>query len=229
MTIDGQLSDWDQIPAAFMHKDRTALRICNDSTSLYVELVTDSMEWMRSISRSGRTVYLNTNGSRAKEFFVRYRGGPTREELVKLRGPRGDSIRGRWFRPQPMVLPMPTDLPEMTCFVRDWIIEREYRPTVARGRRPPFRGTANGLAGSFESRSPKASFSTTVWVPSPGQTIGLGVPWGGTEGLGPLSERPAGGPDDIGMGGPGISASGASPCDPSAIRAFARGPPGHSA
>jgi len=87
ITADGQIDDWTGIPLEFFEDEQITLGLSNDSTNLYILFRFNSVEWAGIIRLSGLTLWLNPEGKSDTEFGIRYRGGPTLEELWKLRNP----------------------------------------------------------------------------------------------------------------------------------------------
>lgn len=84
--IDGQRSDWNDIPIRFDEDNQTALGICHDSANIYLLFSFNKPIWARLIKSKGLKIWINNDGSKDKDFGLGYFGGPSMDEINALNG-----------------------------------------------------------------------------------------------------------------------------------------------
>ena len=179
--IDGHFDDWDAIPESRRHEDHAVLKLASDSEALYIYYVTDDLDWVRTITMTGLTIYLNRNGSHDKEYFICYRGGPPTDELVPATapgGPPGADPMHPALRDQ-LLESERENLAAFTCFVRDWIVEKAIPTDGRQGPRAAY-GRQNGRF-AYEFSIPLQSSLALYYGlgTQPGSVVGIGAEWGG--------------------------------------------------
>jgi hypothetical protein len=181
ITIDGTFDDWNQVPTSHMHEDQAGLKMVSDDEFLYIQYVTSDMPWIRTIKMTGLTLYVNGDQSKEKNFFIRYRNGPTVQELLDIREATGDTA-GLYMHPAMRTQLMESgkaDLPELTCFVRDWIVEKEVPADGSQGPAAAYGKWAGRYAYEFRIPLKKSAALYYGVGVRPGSKIGLGAEWGG--------------------------------------------------
>ncbi len=73
--IDGDNSDWNEIPAYVDKNNVLAVSVCHDYEYVYVCLMTQDPQTQRQILRGGLTVWFDRNGSDDKTFGVNFPSG----------------------------------------------------------------------------------------------------------------------------------------------------------
>ena len=208
--IDGQFGDWDEYPTAFFEDQKAALSVCNDSLNLYIQLRTNDEATAQSISRSGLTLYLDPNGKKREDFYVKVSGGGPSGPPPGMSGgqmPGGDRPEGD---------PPKSDRPEMgqrpgggtdfRCYMKDRVEEKSIPMDGAQGPAAAI-GQDQGFyvwEFSFPLKEPSVRYYSLD--ASPGQAVVLGLEWtaaadgrqGGGRGGGP-----PGGGGGMGGGPPG--------------------------
>ena len=223
--VDGQITDWDEIPLTYFKNSEVQLGLCNDGKNLYVLFCFYDVRWSRVIRMGGLTIWFDNTGKKNKLLGLRYTGGPPIAELRRTGVARDMDEPGR----QPAG--------EREGFPHRQPPASNQLTIIDKGRNKPTTLSANGSRGpivssgvtqdlyTYEFCIPLQSVENTdwVWVAAPGQAISLGFEWGGTgdrrrmmeemagerpggggggeEGAGP-SGGPGGGPGGFG-GGPG--------------------------
>lgn len=172
MTLDGQTSDWEGIPALIYGKERATLRICNDDENLYLLFETGDPRTARMVRFTGITLYLDKSGKKSKNFFVRFKGGPSE---MRGRGPREGADRRDGASAFEMDFDTTT---HFICFEKDNIIEKEI-PTDG-GEGPAIAYSANGAAFVYEFRIPLSKSIVRYYGIGalPADKIGVGLIWG---------------------------------------------------
>jgi hypothetical protein len=207
--IDGDMSDWDAVPTSRMHEDHAALKLCSDREFLYIHFVTDDIGWVRTIRMTGIALFLNRDGSKEREFFIRYRGGPTVDELMARSNASQDSTRQQLHPAmQAQLLALDRgDRPELTCFVRDWIVEKEIPADGSQGPAAAYGPSAGRFAYEFRIPLAKSALLYYGLDAGPGAELGIGAEWGGMP-MSDLMPGAGGDPRDIGDIGSTGGASG---------------------
>jgi hypothetical protein len=175
ITADGNIDDWRGVPALVLEEQEASLRIANDSTSLYLLLQLRNRRLAGLIHLSGLTLCLNSKGNKDKQFVLRYRGGPEfadmqaagfadslpRRRLERGTGPRFDTLES------------------FTCRIEDRIAEKEI-PTDG-GQGPAVgSGISDGiLVYEFSVPLRESEVLSYGLGVGPGQTVGVGLTWGG--------------------------------------------------
>ncbi len=195
MTLDGQASDWAGVPTISYEEEHASLRISNDDENLYLLFETGDPRTARMIRLSGITLYLDKSGKKSKNFFVRFKGGPSPSEM---RGPGAERRRSDGASPFDQDFDTTT---HFICFEKDNIIEKEI-PTDG-GQGPAIAYSGSPGAFIFEFRIPLAKSAVRYYGigTAPPEKIGIGLIWGDRNAFRPdFSGRGFSG----GGGGPGI-------------------------
>ena len=130
ITVDGRFDEWLNLPGQFYTNPRVALSVANDSARLYVHLRTSDDQVAQLIRRTGITLYLDKSGGKGKDFFVRFRGGPSRRDMKtgRERGEEGENRPEGRLETTGFDRPGGDDSlrrgPEFTCYQKDRIIEK---------------------------------------------------------------------------------------------------------
>lgn len=214
MAIDGQSSDWEGIPVISYEKEHATLRISNDDKNLYLLFETGDPRTARMIRMSGITLYLDNSGKRRKDFFVRFKGGPSPAEMRGARGARDvdrTQPRAGWRDGSG---PFETDFDtttHFTCYEKNNIIEKEI--PIDGGEGPAVAYSADGDGFIYEFRIPLAKSSIRYYGigTSAGQKIGVGLIWGDRSAFRPdFSGRGFSGSGSPRIGGPSAGGRGRS-------------------
>ena len=84
--IDGKMGDWSGTTSTYFEDQDAIVSFCNDHDYLYIQFRTRSDQWARTIKMTGLTLYIDAEGKKGKNFFIKYRGGPKMEPLRAGRG-----------------------------------------------------------------------------------------------------------------------------------------------
>ncbi len=71
--VDGQPTDWEQLPRLYNENLNVSYSFANDSTSFYLLLKTNNQQIKRMLGSMGVTVWISEEGKRDKDFGIRYR------------------------------------------------------------------------------------------------------------------------------------------------------------
>lgn len=74
-TIDGDGDEWRDIAFSYFDDDKTAIALSNDSTAVYLMIISKSESTIMQLERSGVAVWLNGDGKKKRDYGVRYRAG----------------------------------------------------------------------------------------------------------------------------------------------------------
>lgn len=175
ITVDGDNSDWNGVSGLVLEDQNAAIKLANDSTNLYLLLQLRDARMARMIKMSGITIYLNGKASKDKVFTLKYRGGPSREQLREIG--MADTTQRRYPEGGPgMDRPEPEE--SFTCAIEDRLVEKEI----------PFDGTqgpevASGIVDGtivYEFSIPLSQTKVQDYGLGlePGNKLGVGVIWG---------------------------------------------------
>ncbi len=195
--VDGAFSDWSEIPTTYFEEEQIVFGLANDSANLYLLFRFRDPMWIRSMTANGLTIWLDANGKNDKRFMLRYKGGPSPEEMMQFAGqgrglPEGtDEKSGRFRGPD-----RGPGRNEFVCYIKDVIVEKEIDPEGSQGPSAAYGRDQDSFVYEFsvplgESRVRDYGLGTT-----PGRPLGIGLKWGGGE----RGRRFAGRDDGFGSG-----------------------------
>jgi hypothetical protein len=179
--IDGEMNDWANTPTVYFEESGVQLGLRNDSENLYILFRFGNQAWARAISMGGLTLWLDNSGKNKKDFGIRYTGGPSLSDLQKMRPSSEGGFR------ETLTPEQQQRLEEMEKAKADQItvINKKGDQEITL----PADGS-KGPAGSFAS--PQETYTYEFSIPlrksdvshygigaQPGQTISLGLEWGG--------------------------------------------------
>ena len=208
MLVDGRALDWNGVTSHFIEESEVSVAFANDSSRLFVLMRTRDPRLASTIRRSGLMFWINADGKQEKAFVIRYRGGPTREEMHSMTG----GEQRRQMDREPPFMTSDTGKPILTCFVKDRIVEMEIPVDGSTGPAAAFSVDGGFFTYEFSLPLHESVVRSYGLAAVPGQTIRIGAVWGGNErgmnhdrpgsgGLGRGSPTGAGG--DFGGGGRG--------------------------
>ena len=206
-------SAWGQTPAkvdsisedafdrstTFLKDDSVSIGLVNDSARLYFLLRFRNPQYARVIRMTGLTLWLDAKGKKNKDFMIKFRGGPSWEEMRSMMGrerrrPQDSSQQENPEMDQPPDRQGRPTEGEFTCFQKDRIVEK---PIPEDGSEGPSARFANDN-GSFvyilsvplgESEVRNYGIGT-----EPGRKISVGMMWGEMpKNTGDRGDRPEGG------------------------------------
>lgn len=189
MAIDGQRTDWNDVPFTYFEDQDVVLGLSNDDDNLYVFFSFKNPQWARTIQMSGITLWIDGAGKKNKEWGLRYRGGP---EMP------GDS-RER-FQDKSMEMGAP-------FAIISKIKDQEYIVDTSGADGPAVSASISNDIYTYEFRIPIMSSDNDLYksAATPGQIIGIGSEWGA---MPEKRKRPEGGRPGGGDGFPGGSGGG---------------------
>jgi hypothetical protein len=207
--IDGDMDDWTGSPMVYFEDTGLQLGLRNDSDNLYVLLRFSNQSWARAIHVGGMTVWIDNSGSEKKNVGIRYYGGPSLPDSERWRPSNEGGFEESLTPEQQQRL---ADVQKTRREQLVWIDKKDNSEKTL-----PTDGTDGPAAGFSSSRDtytyefslPLSRVDVTHYGigAQPGQTIALGLEWGGTS-MGnrqhAMSERPEG-PPGGGEGGWGGS------------------------
>ena len=212
MSVDGLADDWRGTNISYLEDNSASLGLANDSTRLYILLRFRDPRWASTIRRSGLTFWIDAEGGKSKDFQLRYRGGPSQEEL---RAFRGETAPRDMDRRMDMMMP-DTNQPLFTCLDEGRIIEMEIPTDGSLGPAAAFSLDEGFFTYEFSLPLEESSVRYYGLSVVPGQWVGVGAKWGevGRQGggipggPGGMGGRPSGGGGKGGGMGGGISGGG---------------------
>lgn len=200
---DGQTNDWKGLPTRYLEDPAAAIGIANDATKLHILLRFRDARWTKMIKRDGLTIWIDPKGKKKKVFMLKFRGGPTPEQMQQMGGDQGDRRDRR--RPTPEMFAA-DDQRLFTCAIKDRIEEKSLPPGGTEGPAAAF-GVDLGFF-TYEFTIPLAEGGVRDYGLGiePGANISVGAFWGESPEMAPHGERPSGmggGGRGGGMGGGG--------------------------
>ncbi len=202
IVVDGSASDWQGVPATYLEENNAAVAVASDAQFVYLLFRTNDRKWARAIKATGLTVYLDASGGKKKDTYVNFRGGPSREEL--MRGGQEDQYRGpEGFEHPEISQDQPPrdqmgDEPRLSCFIKDRITEKVIPINGDEGPSAAF-DTSKGFY-QYEMRIPLVKDSVRYYGvdAKPGAKLGLTLVWGDMSDM--MQRRKEG--VKLGLGGP---------------------------
>jgi hypothetical protein len=174
--VDGQATDWSNVPSEYLSEQNASIAMCNDAQFLYLMFRTNDTRWAGMIRRTGLTIYLDPTGGKKKDYFIKYKGGPSREELMAQMSKRG----GGTTTPAMMedALADDEDQTPLTCFVKDRIVEKPIPPDGSEGPAAAY-DTSKGFY-LYEFRIPLVEDSVRYFGIGalPNKPVGVSLVWG---------------------------------------------------
>ena len=225
--IDGQMQDWSGNQTTYFEDEDILMGLANDSQNLYLLVRFNDPQWARMIKMSGLTVWIDPDGGKDKIFGLRYTGGPSMEDFQQR---QGDSART-----------MPegeNQFPGMDRF-KDKMKERpEFAVVDSKSEQivPIPKDGSKGPSAEFYSDGGFYNYEFSVPLElisadfyglelKPGQKIGIGSIWGGSD-RDEIRNEMGGGPGGKTGGGPGGGMGGSPPSGGGPGGGMGGGPPG---
>lgn len=211
--LNGKRADFPAGTLAMLEKQEASFGLCNDSQYLYVLLAFRNPMYARAIRRGGLTVWLDAGGKKAKEFMIKYTGGPTREQMMTLRK-QGTEMQERQMPPEmrERMNEMEVDsAPVFICYQKDRIAEKPIPVDGSEGPSAVFGIDQGFCVYEFKIPLKESEVRNYGMGVKQGQKFSVGLVWGemSQERREPRMEfgggRPGGGGDGMlppgGMGG----------------------------
>lgn len=211
--VDGEITDWNDIPMNYFEESGVGLGLCNDTENLYVLFRFNNAQWARAIRMGGLTLWLNNSGKKNKNFGIRYTGGPPIPDLQKKGGPGGGFRESMTPEQQKRLAEVEMDMADqITVINKKSNQEITLHPEGSGGPAVCFNSLQDIYAYEFSIPLQKSNVFDCAVNANPGQTICLGLEWGDMgdrqrmrQGMGGGKGPPPGGsgmpPSGGGMGG----------------------------
>jgi hypothetical protein len=179
--VDGEMTEWPSGSTVYFEDSGVQLGLRNDNQNLYVLFRFSNQAWARAIRRGGLTLWWDNSGKNKKDFGIRYAGGPSISEMQRGEMPnRG----GFWDSLTPEQQQRITDM-QTASANQIIVINKKSDQEIAI--------SADGSSGPAVSfGSPQGTYTYEFSIPlqksdvsrygigaQPGQTICLGLEWGG--------------------------------------------------
>ncbi len=174
MVIDGLADDWRGINISYLEDNNASLGFANDSTRLYILMRFRDPRWASTIRRSGLTFWIDAEGGKSKDFRIRYRGGPTMEEIQSMSG----APSPRHIERRPEMMAPDTSLPLFTCLDEGRIVEMEIPTDGSLGPAAAFSLDEGFFTYEFSLPLDESSVRYYGLSVIPGQWVGIGAKWG---------------------------------------------------
>jgi hypothetical protein len=178
--VDGEISEWNDMPMNYFEDSGIQLGLCNDQENLYILFRFNNTQWARAIRMSGLTLWLDNSGKKKKDFGIRYTGGPSLPDLQKLGGPGGGFREGLTPEQQKRLAEIEKEMvDQITVIDKKGNREITLRPDGSGGPAVCFDSLRGIYAYEFSIPLQKGDAFDCAIGAKPGQTICLGLEWGG--------------------------------------------------
>ncbi len=204
IAIDGRYDDWKDNPGSFLEKQKAVVAVSNDHDNLYLLFRTNDPRWVRTIAMSGLTLYIDVDGGKRKDFYLKFVGGPSREQLRLLQKQEiGERPREKRRMPENMrrmeLEDSPRDsVPTLFCYVKDQIDEKSIPLGGVEGPSAAFDTSRGFFVYEFAIPLKESAVRSYGLGTSLGEEISVGLIWG--EPMPMRGERPR---EEMDFGGPG--------------------------
>lgn len=199
ITVDGQAADWDNIAGFYFENENASVSFCNDDKNLFILFKVRDSRSARAIKMSGITLYLNSDGKKKKDFYIKFKGGPSMETIAAISGESNYQDRMPPEMRYRMDSLMANNSDELILYIK----ETAHRLISMNGSNGP-EAASDTSQGSitYEFRVPLyesqgSSYGLNALL---GTKFAIGAEWGGEQ-TGELKNRKGGG--GSGFGGPG--------------------------
>ena len=201
ITLDGKRTDWPESSVTFLKDQEASVGVCTDAQNLYIMLSFRDPKYARLVRMSGLTLYLDAGGKNHKDFWLRFNGGPSFEQMREMSG-RGGADSSRQLPPDVEERMRERDQNfenTLVCFQKDRITEKPIPMDGSEGPAAAF-GVDEGFF-VYEFRVPLKESAVRYYGlgAMPGGTISVGMVWGEFD-----REAMRGSRGDDGMGHVGI-------------------------
>lgn len=82
--VDGDNSDWNEIPRSYDEDHGVLFGMCNDADKLYILFQFRNNQYLMSAAQNGFKVWLNPDGSKKKQYGIRYVCNPPQEAMQDM-------------------------------------------------------------------------------------------------------------------------------------------------
>lgn len=176
VTIDGQIDDWGDLPVSYFKDQDAVVAVCNDSSRLYLQFRTKNADWARTIKMSGLTVYVDNQGKKNKDFYLKFTGGPDNPLFHGLQG--NDSVKVRQDIPPEMRDRIKNKKPELICFDKKRYLDKQIPMSGSEGPAVGFGSEYGFYIYEFSVPLHKSTVNDYGIEATPGQKMSIGLVWG---------------------------------------------------
>lgn len=197
ITVDGKADDWSDLPITYFEDQKASIGLANDSGNFYILVRHRDPALARSIRMTGLTLWLNRKGNKDKYFTLRYRGGPTMEQM-----------REAGLTPDSAGMPIERQFENqrrldsgaiLMCNIKDQIYDKPIPTDGEQGPEAAFAFQDGFFQYEFKVPLTKTQVRHYGLDAAGKSRVGLGAEWGGR----PEFERRGGPPGDMMGGFPG--------------------------
>lgn len=199
ISIDGRYDDWQNNSGSFLEKQKAVVAVSNDPDNLYLLFRTNDARWVRTIATTGLTLYVDVEGGKRKDFYLKFVGGPSRDQMrLMMKQEFGARSRDSHQMPDDMrrmeLEDSPHDsVPTLFCYVKDQIDEKSIPLTGVEGPAAAFDTSRGFFVYEFAIPLGESAVRSYGLGASLGKDISVGLVWG--EPMSMRGERPREGMD----------------------------------
>lgn len=214
--VDGKMDDWANVPMLYFEDPGVQLGLRNDSVNFYILFRFNNEAWAQAIRMGGLTIWFDVSGKKKKDTGIRYTGGPSFLDFQKMKTSNEGGFEESMTEEQKQKLAER----EKNMVMADQIVAIGKKGVQV--RKLAIDGS-DGPAVSFDSSQGKGACTYEISLPLQtsdishygigaqlGQTVGLGLEWGGVTMPDRKSDK-GGRPGGMGGGPPGGGPGGAPP------------------
>jgi hypothetical protein len=201
--LDGQITEWPEGSANFLQEQNAVVRVANDSSRIYVALAFRNPQWAMMIHSNGLTIWFDGTGKKNKNFMVKLVDGPPLDRILELTDDKKESATEM---PPEMAGQMPGREGKaekgLFCAQKGFLFEK---PIPLDGSQGPAAGFGfNNSFFVYEFSVPLCPSDVRYYGlgATSGQTVSIGLIWGGFDKAKMSHEGPPSGGMD-GQGPPG--------------------------
>lgn len=199
--IDGAMSDWTDLSTRFLSEPKAVIGLSCDSTHLYLMLRFQDSRWAGMIKKAGLKLWLDPDGRKKEIFMLKYRGGPTPEQMQLLDDGAGDRGGRRPGDRANTGARSGGDNRMFTCAIKDRIEEKSIPVSGDEGPRASFGIDQGFFVYEFAIPLDEGGVRYYGFDARPGDEISVGVFWGDPDEMRQGGGNRGGGPPGGGRGG----------------------------
>jgi len=200
--VDGEITEWADMSTSYFEESGVQLGLCNDAENLYVLFRFNNPQWARAVRMGGITLWLDNSGKKKKDFGIRYSGGPPLSDLQKMGGSGEGGFRESLTPEQKQRLAdrEKAAADQITFINKKSNLEIKLKADGSGGPAVGFASLEGTYAYEFSIPLDKGHAFDYAVGAKPGQTICLGLEWGGMGDRQRMRQGMGGGRGEGGMG-----------------------------
>jgi hypothetical protein len=177
--VDGNISDWQDMPGVLFFDQNASVAIGNDNDNLHILFKTTDVRWARAIKKTGITLYFDPKGGTSKDFFIHFKHGPSLQTLREMSGAPDGYAHDESSQSRDRFGAMAADQPpSLTCYIKDRIVEKPIPPDGGEGPAAAFDSSHGFYAYEFSVPLSEGRVRYYGLGIEPGDKLSIGAEWG---------------------------------------------------